>query len=137
MDSYTWQLYITLHTWLFGFPFLFFPNQILPFLGYETTQEPWIRVAGILFLVIGYIALGVYKNRIQVMLLSSIQARLLVVITIIILAFLSKSLFLFILAGIILLGVMGSAYCYYNEYIKNTSYKNRIGGKQWRFQYRQ
>jgi type IV secretory pathway TrbL component len=73
---------------------------------------------GILFLVIGYTAHGVYKNRIQGMLLSSINVRIIVVFTIVILAYLSSSLFLYILAGIIMLGVIGSAYCYYNEYVK-------------------
>lgn len=118
MNSYSWQLYITAHTWLFGIPFLFFPNQVLPWLGFSTTQEPWIRVVGILFLVIGHTAYSVYKNRIQGMLISSIHVRIIVVTTIMILAYLSSSLFLYILAGIIMLGVIGSVYCYYNEYVK-------------------
>jgi len=118
MNSYRWQLYITAHTWLFGVPFLFFPNQVLPWLGFSATQEPWIQVAGILFLVIGYTAYGVYKKQIQEMLLSSIKVRILVVITIMVLAYLSSSLFLYIMSSIIMLGVIGSAYCYYNEYMK-------------------
>lgn len=113
--SYWWQLYITAHTWLFGIPFLFFPNQVLPWIGYEPTNEPWIRLAGMLFLVIGSTAITVFRHNIREMLLPSISIRLLVIVILAYLGMLSNSFFLYILAGIILIGVVGSSVCYYTE----------------------
>ena len=114
-NSYYWQLYITGHTLLFGIPFLFFPNTVLPWLGYAPTSEPWIRLAGILFIVIGSTAYTVYRHRIKEMLLPSITVRIVVVALLVILGVKSGSLFLYILAGIIFTGVIGSAVCYYTE----------------------
>jgi hypothetical protein len=113
--SYLWQLYITGHTFLFGIPFLFFPNQVLPWLGFRTTDEPWIRIAGILFIVIGLTAFTVYRKQIKEMLLPSISVRVLVVFLLGVLAFRSNAIFLYILTGIVLIGVVGSATSFYTE----------------------
>ena len=123
--SFLWHLYITFHTWLFGIPFLFFPNQVLPWLGFNTTKEPWIRVAGILFMVIGASAYSVYKHKITAMLLPSIHGRIVVVITLLALAIPSNRLFLYIIAGIILTGVIGSAHSYYTETDRRINYMSK------------
>ncbi len=101
---------------LFGIPFLVFPNQILPWLGFRATEEPWIRLAGILFIVIGLTAFTVYRKRIKEMLLPSIGVRVLVVLILIILDLISNSIFLYVLAGIILIGVVGSTISFYTEF---------------------
>lgn len=113
--SFLWQLYITGHTLLFGIPFLFFPNTVLPWLGYESTSGPWVRLAGILFIVIGSTAYTVYRHRIREMLLPSINLRISIVVILLIPGVKSSSLFLYILAAIIFVGVVGSAVCYYTE----------------------
>ena len=114
-NSFLWQLYITGHTLLFGIPFLFFPNTVLPWFGYAPTTEPWIRLAGILFIVIGSTAYTVYRHRIREMLLPGINLRILVVALLVILGMRSDSVFLYILSGIVFIGVVGSAFCYYTE----------------------
>ena len=113
--SYLWQLYITGHTLLFGVPFLFFPNQVLPWLGFRTTDEPWIRIAGILFIVVGLTAFTVYRKQIKDMILPGISVRVLVVIMLGYLALKSNAVFLYILVGIVLIGVVGSATSFYTE----------------------
>jgi hypothetical protein len=113
--SYLWQLYITGHTLLFGIPFLLFPNQVLPWLGFRTTDEPWIRIAGILFIVIGLTAFTVYRKQIKDMILPGISVRVLVVIMLGYLALKSNAVFLYILVGIVLIGVVGSATSFYTE----------------------
>ena len=113
--SYLWQLYITGHTLLFGIPFLLFPNQVLPWLGFRTTDEPWIRIAGILFIVIGLTAFTVYRKQIKEMLLPSISVRVLVVLLLGNQALKSNAVFLYILAGIVLIGVVGSTISFYTE----------------------
>lgn len=113
--SYLWQLYITGHTFLFGIPFLFFPNQVLPWLGFRATEEPWIRIAGILFIVIGLMAFTVYRKEIKEMLLPSISTRVLVVVILGYLALKSSAVFLYILTGIVLIGVVGSATSFYTQ----------------------
>jgi hypothetical protein len=119
--SFLWQLYITFHTVILGVPFLFFPNKILPVLGFESTDEPWIRVAGILFLAIGASSYSVYKEKIREMIIPSIRVRTVIVITLIIVAISSNQLFLYILAGIILVGVIGSAASYHTDFNRSIS----------------
>jgi len=113
--SFKWQLYITAHTFLFGIPFLLFPNQILPLIGFEPTNEPWIKVVGMLFLVIGSSALSVYQNKIKEMLLPSVIVRFPVCAILLYLALVTSSFFLYALTIIIFIGVVGSASSYYTE----------------------
>jgi hypothetical protein len=115
--TFFWQLYITAHTALFGIPFLFFPNQVLPLLGFQTTHEPWIRVTGILFLVISAMTYSIYKNRIKQMILPGINTRAAVVLVLIYIAYQSQSLFILIMAVIILIGVIGSIFSYRHDFL--------------------
>jgi hypothetical protein len=124
--SFLWQLYITAHTALFGIPFLFFPNQFLPWIGFQTTHEPWIRVAGILFLVIGVMTYSVYKNQIKAMLLPGINTRAAVVLVLLYLAYQIHSLFILIMAMIILIGVVGSIFSYRDDFLR---LKSEVMGK--------
>ncbi len=113
--SFRWQLYITAHTFLFGIPFLLFPNQVLPLIGFEPTNEPWIQVVGLLFLVIGTTAVSVYQNQIKEMLLPSVIVRFAVCTILLYLALDTNSFFLYVLTIIIFIGVVGSATSYYTE----------------------
>jgi hypothetical protein len=114
-NSYRWQLYITAHTYLFGIPFLMFPNVVLPLMGFETTEEPWIKVAGLLFMVIGTTALSVYRLQIKQMLMPSVIVRLAVCVILTYFALLTSSVFFYLLTAIIFVGVAGSAISYYTE----------------------
>jgi len=114
-NSFRWQLYITAHNVLFGVPFLFFPNTVLPIIGYEPTNEPWIRVAGILFLVIARMSYGVYEHHLKELLLPSIQLRLAISCFLLYFAFESSSIFFYSLTVIIFIGVVGSSLSYYTE----------------------
>jgi len=113
--SYFWQLYITGHTYLFGIPFLFFPNQVLPWLGFPPTNEPWIRIAGILFLLIGYSSYSAYKIRLRETIIPSIKARSAVVLVLLYLTYRVHSWFIFIMAIIVLIGVVGSIVSYRHD----------------------
>lgn len=115
-NSFRWQLYITAHTFLFGIPFLLFPNKVLPLLGFEPTDEPWIKVAGILFLVIGTTALSVVRHKIEEMLLPSVIVRIAVCAILFNIAFVTSSVFLYVLTVIIFVGVVGSTISYYTEF---------------------
>jgi hypothetical protein len=115
--SFLWQLYITFHTFLFGIPFLFFPNLVLPWVGFPPTDEPWIHVAGILFLVIGMSSYSVYKNRSREMILPGVKVRSAVVLVLLYLAYQVESLFILIMAAIILIGIMGSIVSYKQEFV--------------------
>jgi len=37
-----------------GLGFLVVPNTVLALFGFPTTNEPWIRVVGLLVLILGY-----------------------------------------------------------------------------------
>lgn len=55
--SFLWQLYVTTYTLFLGLPLLLFPNALLPMIGFNTTDEPWVRVAGGMLLALSYISL--------------------------------------------------------------------------------
>ncbi len=38
--SFLWQLYVMTYTLFLGLPLLFFPNALLPMIGFNTTDEP-------------------------------------------------------------------------------------------------
>ena len=114
-NSFKWQLYITAHTFLYGIPFLFFPNKVLPFLGFEMTSEPWIKISGMLFLVIGFTAITVYRHQIKAMLLPSIIVRGSICGILLSLDFAKNPVFFYILIVIIFIGLVGSSISYYTE----------------------
>jgi len=68
-----------------------------------------------LFIVIGLTAFTVYRKQIKEMLLPSISVRVLVVFLLGYLALKSNAVFIYILAGIVLIGVVGSTTSLYTE----------------------
>jgi hypothetical protein len=49
-SSFAWGLYLMVA----GSGFLFIPNVLLPLFGLPTTTEVWIRVIGLLVVILGY-----------------------------------------------------------------------------------
>ena len=55
MDATAFSIYaFGIYEIMAGLGFLAFPNSILSFLRIEKTLEPWIRIVGILAILIGY-----------------------------------------------------------------------------------
>jgi len=84
-------------------------------LGFPPTDEPWIRIAGILFLLIGYSSYSAYKIRLREMIIPSVKARSAVVLVLLYLTYRVDSWFIFIMAVIVLIGVVGSIVSYRHD----------------------
>lgn len=48
-----------------GIPYLLVPNVPLTILGFEPTNEPWIRVMAALVIIVGYYYVQAARNRIR------------------------------------------------------------------------
>ncbi len=106
-ESY-WQLYITVSTAILGAPLLFLPGTLGPMIGAGASDAAWLQLAGTFLLALSLVALTVARKRISDMVMPGVYARLGIVAVLLALA-LSRDLpFLLLMAGIVLVGVIGS-----------------------------
>lgn len=110
-----WQLYVSFYTFCFGVPLLLFPNTIIPWIGFEPTQEPWIRLVGMFLLGLCYLSTTVYIKRIVAILLHSIIMRSGFTLVFFALALSGSPPFFYLAAGIVGVGVAGSTLAYLSE----------------------
>ena len=108
-----WQLYVATYTLILGLPLLFFPNKIIPLLGFAPTEEPWVRLVGMFLLALSYLSIVIYREgnvpyqRVSIF----IRAWFFVVLLTMALAA-GYAWGLYLIAGIVLIGVIGSASAY-------------------------
>jgi hypothetical protein len=107
-----WQLYVSIYTLLGGIPLLFFPNTVLPVLGFQKTNEPWVCASGMFLIALSYLTFMIFYKKISEMVIHVIIIRIWIVIVLLTLGFIGYPPFLFILAGIVLIGVIGTSICY-------------------------
>jgi hypothetical protein len=110
--SFVWMLYVTGYTALLGLPLLFFPNAVIPYLGFNSTDEPWVRLTGGLMLALSYITLTIYRKQITPMLIPSVHVRSGLILVLVALGAMGYPPFLFVMAGIVLVGVIGTLVSY-------------------------
>ncbi len=110
-----WMLYVTAYTGLFGIPLLFFPDAVLPLLGFAPTTGPWVRLSGMFLLVLSYFTFIIYHKNIVALLPHTIIARTGISIVLIALGIAGQPPFLFVIALIVLVGVIGSLLSYIRE----------------------
>ena len=106
--SYRWMLYVTAYSAGLGLPLLVLPNAVLPLLGFETTREPWVRVAATLLIALSFITFTIYRKRIAEMILPTIFVRLWIAAVLLLLGLAGYPPFLFVMAGVVLIGVVGT-----------------------------
>lgn len=58
-----------------GLALLIVPNALLTLFAYPTTNEVWIRVVGLLVLVLGYYYIEAARSELRVMFKASVRAR--------------------------------------------------------------
>ncbi len=104
---FRWMLYVSAYTALLGVPFLFFPNAVLPALGFNATPEPWVRLCGTLLLAFSAITFNIRRLRIEAMLIPSMFVRSGIALVLVVLG-LSGYPFFFVMAGVVLFGVLGT-----------------------------
>jgi hypothetical protein len=109
---FLWQLYISTYTLLGGIPLLFFPNTVLPVLGFQKTNEPWVHASGMFLIALSYLTFMIYWNGIGEMVIHIIVIRIWITIVLLALGFMGFPPFLFVLAGVVLIGVIGTSIAY-------------------------
>lgn len=108
MATYRWMLYVTAYTVLLGLPLLLFPNVLLPLLGFRTTGEPWVRIAAALLVGLSFLTFTIYRRRVAEMIVPTMFVRLWIAGVLIVLGFSGYPAFLFVMAGAVLVGVVGT-----------------------------
>ena len=107
--TYRWMLYVTAYTALLGIPLLLFPNAVLPPLGFSPTGEPWVRLVGALLLALSGITLTINRKRISEMIVPSVFIRSWLILVLLALGIAGYPRFFFVMAAIVLIGVVGTA----------------------------
>ena len=110
-----WQLYVSGYTLLFGLPLLAVPDEVISLLGFRVTGEPWVRLAGMFLLTLSYLSFGIYRERAVPMLFYSIVVRTFIVVVLLSLALAGHPPFLYVMALIVGIGVVGSTASYVIE----------------------
>jgi hypothetical protein len=110
-----WQLYVATYTFLLGLPLLVFPNAVIPLLGFAPTEEPWVRIAGMFLLGLTIISFGTFRSPTAGSIRGSIIVRIWFIVVLVALAAAGYPWSLYLIATIVLIGVIGSAHAYVTE----------------------
>jgi hypothetical protein len=103
-----WQLYITGSTALLGAPLLFFPGAAGSVIGFDAGSAAWAQLAGTFLLALSFMALSIARKEISEMILPGVYVRLGIVAVLLALGFSRDVPFLLFMAGIVLIGVIGT-----------------------------
>lgn len=110
-EAFYWQLYIASYTGLLGIPFLFFPKSVIPLIGFDPSmvdEAPFVRLTGMFLLCLTLVTFRIWQKKIEQMVLGTVILRLLIIITLLTVGMGGGFPFLFIMAGIVGLGVLGT-----------------------------
>ena len=92
---------------LTGLGFLVVPNTLLALFGFSTTNEPWIRVVGLLVLILAYYYVQAARSEMQPFFRWTVHARPLVVVCFIVFVALGLAQPMLIVFGVVdLLGAI-------------------------------
>lgn len=109
--AFYWQLYIASYTGLLGIPFLLFPKPVLPLIGFDPAmvdEAPFVRLTGMFLLCLTLITFRIWQKKIEQMVLGTVILRLFIIVTLISVGLSGGFPFLFIMAGIVGFGVLGT-----------------------------
>lgn len=109
--AFYWQLYIASYTGLLGVPLLFFPRSVLPLIGFDPSivdEAPFVRLTGMFLLCLTLITLRISQKKIEEMVLGTVVVRLFIIATMLTVGMIGGFPFLFIAAGIVAFGVLGT-----------------------------
>ena len=102
MDATAFSIYaFGIYEMMAGLGFLAIPNLILSFLSMEKTTAPWIRVVGILAIIIGYYHFMIGQLTIEVLYWPTIFVRITFIILLILLVLTKKAPKKIILFGVV------------------------------------
>ncbi len=109
--AFYWQLYIATYTFLLGLPFLLIPKAIIPYMGFEPAmvdKGPFVQLTGMFLLCLTMITFRVWQKKIEEMILGTVVLRTFIIITLLVVGIVGDFPFLFIMIGVVGLGVVGT-----------------------------
>jgi len=110
-QAFYWQLYIASYTGLLGLPFLLFPKSVIPLMGFDPSmvdEGPFVRLTGMFLLCLTLITFRIWQRKIEQMVLGTVVIRLFIIITLLTVGMAGGFPFLFIAAGVVGFGVLGT-----------------------------
>lgn len=119
-QAYYWQLYIATYTALLGVPLLFFPKAVIPLMGFDPSMVdagPFVRLTGMFLLCLTLITFRIWQKKIESMVLGTVIIRLFIIITLLIVGITGGFPFLFIMIGVVGIGVVGTLWTLREEQI--------------------
>ena len=93
-----------------GLGFLVMPNTILGLLGVPSTEEPWIRIVGMVMVVIGYYYFQTGRNDVKEFFMWTVQGRVGVFVVLLLIYILGWGPWQVIIFGVV--DLLGAAWTY-------------------------
>jgi len=111
IKAFYWQLYISAYTALLGIPLLFFPKSVIPMMGFDPAMVdagPFVQLTGMFLLGLTLITFRIWQKKTEQMVLGTVVVRTFFIITFLVLAITSEFHFLYMVAGVVGIGVIGT-----------------------------
>jgi len=109
--AFYWQLYIATYTALLGLPLLLFPKAVIPYMGFDPSmvdEGPFVRLTGMFLLCLTMITFRIWQKKTDEMVVGTVILRIFIIITLLTVGITEGFPFLFIMVGIVGLGVIGT-----------------------------
>ncbi len=109
--AFLWQLYIASYTAFLGLPLLLIPKTILPYIGFDPAivdESPFVRLTGMFLLGLTMVTFRIWQKKIAEMLLGTVVLRVFIIITLAVVGVTGGFPFLFIMIGVVGIGVAGT-----------------------------
>jgi hypothetical protein len=120
-QAFYWQLYIAVYTGLLGIPFILFPKAVIPLMGFDPAmadEGPFVHLTGMFLLCLTMITFRIWQKKIEEMVLGTVILRIFIIITLLVIGVTGDFQFLFIMIGVVGIGVVGTLWSLRNLDIK-------------------
>ncbi len=109
--AFYWQLYIATYTALLGLPLLLIPKSVIPYMGFDPAMAddgPFVRLTGMFLVCLTLITFRVWQKKTAEMIVGTVILRIFIIFTLLIVGISGGYPFLYIMIGIVGIGVIGT-----------------------------
>ena len=109
--AFFWQLYIATYTALLGLPLLLIPKTVIPYMGFDPAmvdESPFVRLTGMFLLCLTLVTFRIWQKKTAEMILGTVMLRTFIIITLAVVGITGGFPFLFIMIGVVGIGVVGT-----------------------------
>jgi len=110
-QAFMWQLYIAAYTAILGLPLLLIPKSVIPLMGFDPAmvdEGPFVRLTGMFLLCLTLVTFRIWQKKIAEMVLGTVVLRTFIIITLAVVGINGGFPFLFIMIGVVGIGVAGT-----------------------------